>query len=377
MPLRNRVRFTFGFAVLLGASAGMAGCQTASVLTEGYPGGASDGPLAGKVIASSNPADAAARPAATLGPVSAWQPAQPATSLKPSTEEVVRVSDPPSAGGAAKPLAVAAPPGEPAPLNQPRLEPEPIVVDPGHPAVLAPVQPSPPHEFAKQPLPPYVVEPPDVLLVEATKQLTGEFQPIANQHLVRPDGTVSLGTYGNVFLAGLTLDEARDAIAAKIQVVLNKKTIEDIKKELVVDVLAYNSKVYYVITDGGGYGEQVYPIPVTGNETVLDALSKINGLPPVASKKRIWVARASEDCNNPHILPVDWCGITQRGCVATNYQVFPNDRIYVASDPWIRAESWLSKRLNPVDRVMGSVLLGASTVNQIRNRVGTGTGGIP
>ncbi len=152
--------------------------------------------------------------------------------------------------------------------------------------------------------------------------------------------------------------------------------MEDIKKSLVVDVLAYNSKFYYVITDGGGYGEQVYPIQVTGNETVLDALAKINGLPPVASKKRIWVARATADCDHPMILPVDWCGITQRGCVATNYQIFPNDRIYVASDPWIRAESWLSKRLNPADRIMGSVLLGASTVNQIRNRAAS-TGGVP
>ena len=129
--------------------------------------------------------------------------------------------------------------------------------------------------------------------------------------------------------------------------------MEDIKKSLVVDVMAYNSKFYYVITDGGGYGEQVYPIQVTGNETVLDALAKINGLPPVASKKRIWVARATADCDHPMILPVDWCGITQRGCVITNYQIFPNDRIYVASDPWIRAESYMSKWLNPVDRVLG------------------------
>ena len=31
--------------------------------------------------------------------------------------------------------------------------------------------------------------------------------------------------------------------------------------------------------------------PVTGSETVLDAISKVQGLPPVASQKRIWVAR--------------------------------------------------------------------------------------
>ena len=39
-----------------------------------------------------------------------------------------------------------------------------------------------------------------------------------------------------------------------------------------VDVIAYNSKNYYVITDGAGYGEQVYPFPVMGSETVLDAI---------------------------------------------------------------------------------------------------------
>ena len=30
---------------------------------------------------------------------------------------------------------------------------------------------------------------------------------------------------------------------------------------MIVDVLAYNSKRYYVIFDGGGYGEQVYLVP--------------------------------------------------------------------------------------------------------------------
>ena len=45
-----------------------------------------------------------------------------------------------------------------------------------------------------------------------------------------------------------------------------------------------NSKVYYIITDGAGSGEQVFRFPVTGSETVLDAISQIGGLPPVSSK---------------------------------------------------------------------------------------------
>ena len=185
---------------------------------------------------------------------------------------------------------------------------------------------------------------------------------------VRPDGTIGLGVYGNVYVAGLTLDEARDAIANQLHVRLDNKSVETIKKSLVVDVSAYNSKVYYVITDGGGYGEQVYPIPVTGNEHVLDAQATINGLPAVSSKKRVWIARATPGCTNPNILPVDWCGITKKGFAATNYQVFPNDRIYVGSKKPIQADSRLAKRLNPIDRVLVNfVFLSSSTVNSIKN----------
>jgi polysaccharide biosynthesis/export protein len=144
-------------------------------------------------------------------------------------------------------------------------------------------------------------------------------------------------------------------------------------RDLAVDVIAYNSKVYYLITDGGGYGQQVYRVPITGNETILDAVSQIQGLPPVASKKKIWLARATPD-GHPIVLPVDWCKVTMQGSGATNYQVFPGDRIYVGADPWIVTDSWLAKRLAPVERLFGITLLSSSTINSIRNRAGTGTG---
>src|SRR5206468_5629499 len=71
------------------------------------------------------------------------------------------------------------------------------------------------------------------------------------------------------------------------------------------------------------------------------------GLPPVASKCHIWVARPTpiEVCQE-QTLPVDWCGITQRGETATNYQILPGDRIYVQSNPLVRAEDRKSTRLN-------------------------------
>ena len=139
-------------------------------------------------------------------------------------------------------------------------------------------------------------------------------QQIKGDHLVRADGTIGLGLYGSVFVAGYTLEEARAAIESHLAKYL-------LKPEVAVDVFSYNSKVFYVITDGGGYGEQVYPIPATGNETVLDALGKIGGLPAVASKRRIWVARPAPAGHGPdQTLAVNWDAIARGANTTTNYQ---------------------------------------------------------
>ncbi len=185
-------------------------------------------------------------------------------------------------------------------------------------------------------------------------------QQISGQHIVRPDGTVSLGGYGSVYVAGLSLAQAKQAIEQHLSKYLYRP-------EVAVDVFAYNSKFYYVITDFAGNGEQVVRLPHTGNETVLDAVSLIGGLSAVSSKK-IWVARpAPTECDNDQILPVDWCGITRKGQVKTNYQVMPFDRVYILSQPLTKFDTYLGRVLSPVQRTLGVTLLGSSAVNQIRN----------
>jgi len=37
-------------------------------------------------------------------------------------------------------------------------------------------------------------------------------RPIAGAHLIRPDGTVSLGDYGSVYVNGMTLDEVKAVV---------------------------------------------------------------------------------------------------------------------------------------------------------------------
>jgi polysaccharide export outer membrane protein len=194
-------------------------------------------------------------------------------------------------------------------------------------------------------------------------------QQLRGEHLVRQDGTISLGTYGCVYVTGLTICQAKAAIERHLS-----QFVQD--PEISLDVFAYNSKVYYIITDGAGFGQQVYRLPITGKETVLDAISAIQGLPAVASTRHIWVARpapANHSCTQ--ILPVDWRAIVEGGSTATNYQLFPGDRIYIRPDCLIWLDNALAKIISPIERLFGIVLLGNETVRSFGRNGTTGTGG--
>jgi polysaccharide export outer membrane protein len=194
------------------------------------------------------------------------------------------------------------------------------------------------------------------------------FQQIRGEHLVRMDGTISLGTYGSVYVTGMTIDDAKKAIEGVLaNFVLNP--------EVSLDILAYNSKVFYIVFQAAANGDQVYRLPITGNETVLDALSNVGGLAIQASNKHIWIARpapVNAGCGD-QILPVDWKAIVQCGKTATNYQVLPGDRIYVKAQPLIKFDTMLGLVITPVERAFGVTLLGNSTIQNFRHS-GTSTG---
>jgi polysaccharide biosynthesis/export protein len=189
-------------------------------------------------------------------------------------------------------------------------------------------------------------------------------QQIRGAHLVRPDGTVSLGSYGSVQVTGLTLSVAKLAIEAQLSEFLQSP-------EVSVDVVAYNSKVFYVVYDGGGAGQQIYRLPITGNDTVLDAVSQLNGLSPVSDKNKIWVARRVGPSQPEQIMPVDWCGVTAYGRTETNYQLMPGDRIFVQADRFVTIDTRLARVFAPVERLFGITLLGVSTVRSVGSQNNT------
>ncbi len=197
---------------------------------------------------------------------------------------------------------------------------------------------------------------------------TRPLQQIAGEHLVRPDGKVSLGVYGLVRVCGLTVMQARQAIEDHLrQFVLNP--------EVSVDVSGFNSKFVYVVYDGAGTGQQVYTLPFTGNETVLDAVGKMSGTPAVVSTDHMWVARPAPGANcPPQILPVNWHAVSALGVTATNYQLLPGDRLFVRASRLMAIEIALSRVLAPVERLFGFTLLGSGVVRDFQSYPATNTG---
>src|SRR5262249_2197332 len=96
-----------------------------------------------------------------------------------------------------------------------------------------------------------------------------------------------------------------------------------------VNVAAYNSKVYYV------QGEVQSPgrLPVTGKDTVLDALNYAGGMTPSARRDRVQLIPPRPHGRPPRVLPIAVAAVPLGADATANYQLMPGDRIVVPADP--------------------------------------------
>src|SRR5205823_14027378 len=97
-----------------------------------------------------------------------------------------------------------------------------------------------PREFTKVSMPDYVVEPPDLLLVEVLEALPG--RPISGERLVRPDGKISLGFYGDVYVAGLTIPEVKEKIVLHLRKYLTDESLGVVERDPETDELKVDPK---------------------------------------------------------------------------------------------------------------------------------------
>jgi polysaccharide export outer membrane protein len=189
----------------------------------------------------------------------------------------------------------------------------------------------------------------DPLVSVLIEQTTGA-QQISGTHQVLPQGTVNLGGYGEVYVTGMTLEQAKYAIEEHLE-----EFLED--PEVFVDIAGINSKVYYIITDGGGLGDRVTSVPIQGGETVLDAMAQLGGLPGTSTKD-IWIARPSPDKHGlEQRLPIRWNEITKKGITATNYQILPGDRIFIRSRVATQIDTFVTRITQPISSISGAVFL--------------------
>jgi polysaccharide biosynthesis/export protein len=244
-----------------------------------------------------------------------------------------------------------------------------------------------PGELRKISMPEYVIEPPDLLLIEVLEALPG--RPITGERLVRPDGTITLGFYGDVYVTGLTLKEAKEKIILHLKSFLSEDTLgltyydddpnsagnpdaaPKVKRvnpadsdRVFVDVSAYNSKYYYVTGDVGLPGR----LPITGNETVLDAILYSGGLMDTAAVQNIRLVRpAPPGACCEQVLPVNYSEIVYKGDTTTNYQLMPGDRLVVYRDPIVRTTIMLGRLAAPFGTVVNTILTYSFTARSVKS----------
>jgi protein involved in polysaccharide export with SLBB domain len=191
--------------------------------------------------------------------------------------------------------------------------------------------PALPRELEKQLLPPYIVEPGDVLYVQMAEldspvRLPGD-QPVLQ------DGTINLGSFGHYVAAGKSVD----IIEQEVRALIRSQSGKDpgfVTARLVTRV----SKVYYVLGEVNAPGA----FPLAGRETVLDGILAAGGLNDRASRQNIILVRPTHPESCRVVLPVCYKQITQLGDTSTNYQLAPGDRIYVSSRAF--ADQFCSKK---------------------------------
>ncbi len=235
-----------------------------------------------------------------------------------------------------------------------------------------------PRELSKTTHPEYVVEAPDLVIVEVLEALPG--RPISGERLVRPDGTITLGFYGDIMVSGLTMHEIKEKVIIHLRKYLTDEALGLIGEDprtgkfisiapadsdrVFVDVASYNSHVYYILGDVAAPGR----FPTTGNETVLDALQYAGGLTPDAATNNIRLVRpAPPGACCAQTLPVNIAAIMQAGDPTTNYQLLPGDRLYVYRDPIVRTTVFINRLAAPFNTVLNSMLTYSFTARNVKS----------
>ncbi len=236
----------------------------------------------------------------------------------------------------------------------------------------------PPHEGALFE-DPYTIEPPDVLNVEALQALPG--RPISGQYMVRRDGAINLGWYGEVHVRGLTLTEAKVKILLQIRKFIADEALGLVvmdpnnrkllavppaeSTEVFVDVAGFYSAHFYMNGDVAVTGK----LNITGAETIADAIATAGGFLPSADAKNIILYRPGRAGMPPKEYPIDYESII-KGNPKANLQVFKGDRIVVGRDKIVEETLMVDRASENRMSYMNSLLSFEQLLNSQKSLLG-------
>ena len=189
----------------------------------------------------------------------------------------------------------------------------------------------------------YILQPPDEIEIHCSKVPEIDLQ----RQQIRPDGKIAFEAFGEIEAAGKTPGQVADILqdkASKLYSLAGDKPIE-------VRIVAFRSKVYYVLGEVRTPGLKVY----TGRDTVLSALSEAD-LAVTGWTDHIQVIRPSADKKvKPKIFKVKYKDMIVYGDLSKNVLLKEGDIIYVPPTPLATIAMVIEEFVRPIGRALSPV----------------------
>ena len=167
----------------------------------------------------------------------------------------------------------------------------------------APDPAKPPEEF-------YVIGPGDVLSVIVWKE-----KPLSGSVTVRPDGFITLPLINEIQVIGLTTAQLRETLTEKY-----KEFVNDPFVSVRVEKIA-SSEIFLI-----GEVQKQGAFPATGNDSLLQLLTRAGGLTPFADRHSIRVIRREGGKLTEYVVDYD---AILKGDLKQDILLRPGDRVVV------------------------------------------------
>jgi len=190
----------------------------------------------------------------------------------------------------------------------------------------------------------YVLYPPDEVEIHCARVPEINLQ----RQQIRPDGRISFESLGEIEVAGKTTAQVADILrekAAKLYSLTGDKPID-------VRVVAYASKVYYVVGEVSLPGTK----PYTGRDTLLTAVAAAN-VEITGWEEHIQVIRPSADKEvKPQVFEVNLLRMIVHGDTSKNVLLQEGDIVYIPPTPLAAAGNLIAEFVRPIGLALSPVL---------------------